>query len=467
MTSSLARIDHVVVLMLENRSFDHMLGFTMGSDPRVDGLRGDESVSDGAGGRVVVSNDAQYIDDFRIDPSHGIAHVARQLYGAPASSFDSDAGNNDGFVTDYASLPFVDAAQARRAMACFAPERLPVLTRLAREFAVCDRWHASVPSSTWPNRLFVHAATSDGAAANVLREYRMRTIFDELEEAGATWNVYFHDVPVSLLLERLRSDLGKARIQRFDRFKADAKAGTLPSYSFIEPRYLNFLWWRANDQHPNHDVRLGELLIADVYETLRASPAWERTLLVIAYDEHGGTYDHVFPPRAPRPDDGVFEADGFSFGFDRLGVRVPAVLVSPWIPANTVDHRLYDHTSIHATLRERFGLATSLTARDGAASSFGDALSLAEPRKDTPTKLDRPSLAATLLQELAHELSPEHIARAFAAGASSLAGLTGHQWGLVDLASSLDASQPVTRKLTVEHDAAAHVHERVAKYLGR
>ena len=476
MANSLGRIDHVVVLMLENRSFDHMLGFTKSAGMPVDGLSGDESNPDAElpPGRVFVTNDADYLDDLVFDAAHGIEDVALQLYGSRASSFDSDDGRNDGFVVDYGSLPLVDAKQARRVMACFAPARLPVLTRLAREFAVCDRWHASVPSSTWPNRLFVHAATSYGEATNALREYPMKTIYDSLDEAACSWNVYFHDVPVCLLLERLRSERGKSRLHRFEQFKEDAATGKLPSYSFIEPRYLNFLWWRANDQHPNHDVRLGELLIADVYEALRASPAWERTLLVVVYDEHGGTYDHVFPPTAVSPDGRAYVGPDFAFGFNRLGVRVPAVLVSPWIAAGTVDHTLYDHTSILATVRERFGLASPLTARDAAAASFGANLSLDAPRKDTPTKLERPSVVATWLRELEREMSPEHIALAIEGGASSLMRLTGHQQGLVDLVNSLDLAETPEERATAqahpcahEHAAASHVRDRMAKYLGR
>lgn len=473
MTSALDRIDHVVVLMLENRSFDHVLGFAKARDPRIDGLTGGESNADADGARVRVSDDAKWVDDLVVDPSHAIADVARQIYGAPVDSFAFDDGDNDGFVTDFAAQLLVDARQARRAMACFSPERMPVIHELAASFAVCDRWHASVPSSTWPNRLFAHAATSYGAVDNVPREYPMRTIYESLEAAGQSWSVYFHDVPLCLLLASLREPARRANVHRIDRFFDDARAGTLPSYSFIEPRYLDFLWWRANDQHPNHDVRFGELLVVDVYEALRASPLWERTLFVVAYDEHGGLYDHVFPPRAPSPDGRAWKGDGLSFDFTRLGVRVPAVLVSPWIAAGTVDHTLYDHTSILATVRDRFGLA-SLTARDAAAATFADTLSLDRPRTDAPTKLARPSIAATVLDEIARELSPAHILAAIEGGAAAVARVTEHELSFVRFVESLPLDDTPAERAAVrakrfakEHDVATHVHERMKKYLGR
>src|SRR5262249_33256181 len=152
-------------------------------------------------------------------------------------------------------------------------------------------WFSSVPAQTWPNRFFVHAATSMGNIDNSPRVYSARTIYDNLTAVDEDWAIYFHDMPQCVMLDSLPKSKYPKNFKVFaERFTLDCKTGLLPSYSFIEPRYFDLLSFKANDQHPPHDVSLGDNLIADVYESLRNSPVWDTTLLVIVWDEHGGTF---------------------------------------------------------------------------------------------------------------------------------------------------------------------------------
>ncbi|MHB1875854.1 MAG: alkaline phosphatase family protein, partial [Streptosporangiaceae bacterium] len=237
------------------------------------------------------------------------------------------------------------------------------------------------PTETMPDRAFTCAATSQGHMDDKTRTFTTPSIFGLLGSHGQTWGIYGYDAEP--LTRRTFTDIESApggSIGTFADFTAAAAAGTLPAFTFLEPA------WSAtgNSQHPNYDVALGEQLIHDVYEALRAGANWAQTLLVITYDEHGGCYDHVPPPSgAVPPDNTVGE---FGFDFTRFGVRVPAVLVSPLIAAGTVYRAPaggppLDHTSILKTVEQRFGLP-ALTARDAAAPGFGDVLTLASPRTD-------------------------------------------------------------------------------------
>jgi phospholipase C len=295
---------------------------------------------------------------------------------------------NQGFVANYARQQNSSAEMAPRIMKCFAPDALPVLTTLAREFALCDAWFSSVPGPTWPNRLFVHAATSDGLVVHQKKLYGMRTLYDLLEAKDLSARIYAGDIAQSLLLKRL---LFSGIFRMMDAFYGDIRSGKLATYSFIEPDYFG---GNATDQHPPHDVAAGENLIANVYEALRASRYWNTCALVVLYDEHGGLYDHVTPGEAVSPD-GKSSADP-PFDFRRLGLRVPAVVVSPYIERGRVDHTTYDHTSIIRTIRTRFGLADALTRRDSVGPTLEGLFTLATPRDDAPLKLPRPKRPAAL-----------------------------------------------------------------------
>lgn len=462
----MAEIKHVVVLMLENRSFDHMLGYLKASWPELEGLTGAEDnpvrPGDPASPRVPVADTAEHSGVLATDPGHDFADVVEQVCGAPGPTVCPEGANqNEGFVANYVRREG-DGADIMR---CFAPEKLPVLTALAEEFAVCDHWFSSLPGPTWPNRFFVHCASSGGHVDNALRLYRMRTIYDNLAEAGLPWKIYYHDVPQSLALARLLGPAFKGRFRKFgDHFPEDAAAGGLPAYSFIEPRYFNFLWKRANDQHPDHDVALGEDLIAQVYEAVRSSPNWEETLLVVTWDEHGGTYDHLAPFAAVPPGDAA--SANPTFDFSRYGPRVPAILVSPLIPRRTRVDAVLDHSSVPATVKQIFGLPDFLTARDAAANTFEGVASLASARTDTPETLARD------VREDRLALTADNVRLALAAGEASQEPLNELQGSLLALADSL---QPVpTAELralraahvpATEHEAARYVRESVARFL--
>ncbi len=283
-----------------------------------------------------------------------------------------------GFVDDFMRQPATTTPPDPHAvMQYFTPRQVPVISQLARAFGVSDRWHASAPCQTWPNRFFTHTATAEGYVNNSPTHfpYTMQTVFNRLESVSQTWRVYFHDIPQSATLARLW-DNALTNFADFEKeFAADASTGVLPAYSFIEPRYFanRLANQLPNDEHPPHNVAYGEALIASVYNAVRGGPAWKQTLLVITYDEHGGCYDHVVPPPATPP--GGQTPDGFDF--DYFGVRVPAVIVSPYVKAGSIVRppglTPFDHTSILATLREIFGF-TALTARDAAAPSLSGAL---------------------------------------------------------------------------------------------
>jgi phospholipase C len=412
------RIDHVVVLMLENRSFDHMLGYLYPdkTQDQFHGLQRGRAYSNPrvpgnpAAGSVPVSRGKPWVTS--PDSGHEFRDATLQLYGTEAGNFTADP-TMDGFVAAYRRTQ-EKAAAAEEArleplqrdaygppsfdppadttgaaiMTCFDTGALPSLHSLAREFAVCDAWFSSLPGPTWPNRFFVHCASSDGRV-NMTREdfshpYRMDTIFNRLEAAGEPWAIYYHDVPQSLMLRKLRDHPQNFKLI-YD-FKDDVLNGTLPSYSFIEPRYFDFIWKKANDQHPPHDVRYGDVLIGRIYETLRSNDeVWKKTMLVILYDEHGGFYDHVPPGVAPAPD----ATDPLEFAFKRYGVRVPAVVVSPYVERGDVIHDVFDHSSIPATLKELFGLPQPLTRRDGGANTLSRALKLQTPRDIPWTSIPR------------------------------------------------------------------------------
>ena len=473
-------VQHIVVLMLENRSFDHMLGYMKSEIPGLDGVDGTQWNPEDASNPVLqvpVSSDAGYLD-MQVDPSHWTPDVLDQIYSVYKCGTKPPAlpgiGPNMSFVSNYSYRNNNSLPAAHKIMRCFAPDSLPALTTLAREFAVCDSWYSSLPGQTWPNRIFVHAATSDGHIDNKIYDYDIDTIYQHLQEASRSWKVYFHDIPQSLALKRLQGDVFKDRFQLFREFRADARAGQLPNYSFIEPRYFDFAFKPANDQHPNHDVSLGDVLIADVYEAVRNSPLWEQTLLVILWDEHGGIYDHAFPkqPRVPCPD-GKVSVDP-PFGFDLVGVRVPAVLISPHIAKGEVDHTQYEHASVPATLKKLFGLSGFLTKRDAAAHTFEGIISLDAPRLDTPAMLPRVPQAASVAAraaKLPFLLSAAQLLESQAAGVISKTPLSEFQGSLTDLVSRISIAGGVELAAAAEgpnseHAAAEGVRRFSSEYFG-
>jgi phospholipase C len=295
-------------------------------------------------------------------------------------------------------------------MLCMSPEQIPVLNVLAREFAVCDHWHASMPGPTWPNRFFVHAGSSGGLddsptneemfAWETLRgfEFKNGTVFDALAANSTTpWRIYSGgDFPNVAALKGIHPP----QVLPFNSFAKELESPNYPwCYTFIEPNYgdiLNGTYQGGTSQHPLDGVAHGEALIKTVYEAIRKSPHWNKSLLIVTWDEHGGFYDHVAPPPAVAPGDAgpgsTYNKHGFTF--EQLGVRVPAVVVSPWVAPNRIDHQLHDHASIPATLQQLFGIP-ALTKRDAAAHDVTPLLSLTTPRADTPTRLPSPAFPIT------------------------------------------------------------------------
>jgi phospholipase C len=439
-------IEHVFVLMLENRSFDHLLGFAglrgidarTGEPTRAEGLTGSESNALPSGERITVSPGADFI--LPIDPGHDFDDVLEQLCG-PGSGYSGGAYppiDLSGFASRLAAhiantRARVDASVAMRG---FRPDQLPVLDALAREFAVCDHWFSSMPGPTWPNRLFVHAASSAGlddsptslrSATAIVHGYQFEhgTLYDRLDRAKLPWHIVEGDaLPQSLAMGGMIERAVEGRFIGMDGLRERLRdPGFRDAYVFIEPSYGHVLadgrnFKCGNSQHPLDDVTRGEKLLKDVYEAIRESPHWPTSVLVVTYDEHGGFYDHVAPPPAAEPGD-TFDpgSNKHGFRFDQLGVRVPAVIVSPHVPRGVVDHTVYDHTSLLATVEHLYGLEP-MTARDAAAARFDHLFATSAPRQDAPPRLPDPAVSGarecegeTWEQRLAGDLErmPEHL----------------------------------------------------------
>jgi phospholipase C len=432
--NQLGSVEHIVVLVLENRSFDHMLGFLYADSGNVspvteqpfEGLTGSESNSDTTGASIPVSaltpGTANVYFTPGADPGEGFVATNAQLFGEPSSSAGISA-TNSGFVADFAATlkgtdkhrPTISGTTASNIMRIFTPELLPVLSGLARGFAVCDHWFSSVPTETFPNRAFLCAATSQGHMDDSTSKYTSQSIFGLLSAHNLAWSIYgYNSPPLTRLNFPDTTDAAESHFGVFSDFQAAAAAGTLGAYTFLEPSWGS----SGNSQHPNYNVALGEQLIHDVYYALRNGPGWNQTLLIVTYDEHGGCYDHVPPPTGAVPPDSC--AGEFGFDFTRFGVRVPAVLVSPLIAAGTVFRPTgtvpLDHTSILKTVETRWGLPP-LTARDAAAPDVGDVLTLAQPRTDDPLAgVTIP--AAAVANPVAG--TPSHIQQTFAQLVSAL-----------------------------------------------
>ncbi|KAL8170879.1 hypothetical protein V2J09_022683 [Rumex salicifolius] len=398
-------IKTVVVLVMENRSFDHMLGWMKRLNPNIDGVDGSQSnplsASDPSSARVFINSSSGYVVD--PDPGHSFQAIREQIFGSSDTSADPAPMN--GFAQQAYNVNR-SVEMARHVMSGYPPEMVPVYKTLVEEFAVFDRWFASVPTSTQPNRMFVHSATSSGATSNIpallAKGYPQRTIFENLDDAGIPFGIYYQNIPATLFYRNLRKVKYVTEFIPYGlSFKRHAREGKLPAYVVVEQRYTDTKAEPANDDHPSHDVYQGQLFVKEVYETLRSSPQWNQTLFLITYDEHGGFFDHVSTPvrGVPSPD-GIVGPQPFNFTFNRLGVRVPTIAVSPWIDKATVVHKAkgpyptseYEHSSIPGTVKKLFNLPSPyLTKRDAWAGTFEHILSTrTQPRTDCPEKLPSP-----------------------------------------------------------------------------
>ncbi|XP_030962379.1 non-specific phospholipase C4-like [Quercus lobata] len=399
-------IKTVVVLVQENRSFDHIMGWMKSLNPEINGVSPNQfsnpiSTSDSNSNQLYFGDKSVYVVS---DPGHSFQDIYEQIFGEPWT--EQTAAQNlppkmNGFAQNAERN---QSGMSEAVMNGFIPDKVAVFKELVQEFALCDNWFASMPASTQPNRQYVHSATSHGLSGNdtklLIEGMPQKTIFESLDEAGHSFGIYYQYPPATLYYRNLRKLKYLLHFHDFDlHFKKHCEEGNLPNYVVIEQRWYDLLSIPANDDHPSHDVSVGQKFIKEVYEALRASPQWNEMLFIITYDEHGGFYDHVPTPvtGVPSPDDLVGPAP-YYFKFDRLGVRVPTILISPWIERGTVLHgpsgpyetSQFEHSSIPATVKKIFNLKEFLTKRDAWAGTFEGVLTRKTPRSDCPVTLGEP-----------------------------------------------------------------------------
>lgn len=329
-------IDHVVVVMMENRSFDHYLGWLPGADGRQAGL----TYLDDSGVAHATHHLTAFQGCHHPDPDHSFTG-GRIQYNDGACDGWLRCGDGDVYPIGY----YTEAD-----LAFFGPA--------ARYWTTCDRYFAAMLGPTYPNRLYLHAAQTD-RIDNALTPASMPTIWDLLAAAGVSHTYYYCDVPFTALWGPRYAAIGRSYTQ----FLADCAAGRLPAVSFLDPRFLGEGPGTSGDDHPHADIRVGQRFLADVYTAVTSSPVWGRTVLVVTYDEWGGFFDHVPPTEAPdvHPEWGL------------RGFRVPALVVSPRARRRHVAHGTYDHTSVLKMIEWRFGL-DPLTPRDAAARNLAEVL---------------------------------------------------------------------------------------------
>lgn len=512
-----SKIKHVVVLMLENRSFDSMLGYLyeskdlqknikfVGSRNKkpFDGVDPERMTNEAImkdGKRIVARPVKNTNDPRRPDGNPGeyhYPHTSAQFYLSPPpnASFEevkelfakaqvdwTQTPSMSGFLQDFTLLhPDKTEQQVSEYMSCYGEQLAPVLNLLARNYAVCDEWFASVPSQTWPNRLFtlfgtafgiIHNQTRTQCVAAITRIWQQNrdSFFEKLSAARPekfSWTVYAHSLACcmsymflqgSTLNGHLMNGQQDEAIKTIEQFKEDAKNGQLPSFSFIEPLYepavpnTSHFFFKTyvpkshNDQHPHHEygfsyrptMREGEQLILDLYESLFVTGKnAEETLLIVTYDESGGCFDHVPPPAASKPGDNIRHNLGpeqSSFDFDRLGIRVPCIFVSPQIAKNTVlrsrTNAPFSHTSIAKSMRVQLGVEEPLSKREDESPDFWHVFNADKPRTD----------AAEIFNEIKSKMLPDE-------GFEDIAKVT----------RELEQSEPTDLSMTMMHGAATMV----------
>jgi phospholipase C len=433
----LDNIDYVVFLMLENRSFDSILGWLY-KDERPSKFVGDDATpiyqglqtgnySNEYAGRVIpvtfgtkgetghagVRAEPMRVPGF--DPGEEYAHINQQLFGSPSQPTTTNppvgtAAGMAGFAYDY-DAHYESWEELDQIMEAYTPAQLPILNGLAKAYGVSDAWYASVPTQTNPNRAFSLCGTSLGKTDNAflaIEQFQTKTIWNALP-AGTSWGIYYHDIWFSkqcytqYTFPKCSDALHDGEIEPIATFYAKARNGALPRFSYLEPKwgygmgnrngagFCCTLGVQGNDYHPPTWVGPGEAFVNEVYGALISNAAaWQRTLLIITFDEHGGTYDHVDPGWCAIQPDGDTGPDGFAF--DRYGVRVPTLLISPWVSAGTVFRSpsaklKFDHTSIIATILKWCSVdpgTAGLGARVAVAPTFDGAFS-GDARQDVPT----------------------------------------------------------------------------------
>lgn len=430
MTSQIKeKIDHVVVLMLENRSFDNLLGWLYTNEISPDHVIPPATRTptayrglDGAdysnpmnlhepGDKVPVQKGVSSFTVPTPDPNEDFKYMNRQQFGLDIDKNtdgwlppDKAVPGMQGFLADYLSVHGVTAESGKQIMQTYTTEDLSVMSDLARGFAVSDNYHAASPTQTWPNRAFMHAGTSLGHVNNVpYLPYDTPTLFNLLEAKGKSWKVYKSSVILPSLTRiqmlQLWDPLLDGHFEHVGDFYEDCKNDTLPAYSFIEPHFASeppdSL---ATDEHPPANVCMGDHFLAEVWNAIVQSPAYERILFIVNFDEHGGCADHVPPNWTAVPPDSDSTPGDEGFGFNRYGVRVPCIVTSPYIEAGTVFRATddpwsetsvpYDHTSVIAMIMDWCDIARdklpSKRVQSQPMHPFDQLLTRDKPRTDRP-----------------------------------------------------------------------------------
>jgi phospholipase C len=436
--TALSKVEHIVHVMFENRSLDNVLGWLYWTDdpktrnrPKVNippfpegrppvyyGLEEKKYFNtdkEYTGPQYVTRGTSGYGDVPSPDPYEEYQHVNKQLFGSEANPPKDQVPTMGGFLADY----YTAVDSALQILQTYTPEELPIINGIAKSYAVSDRRYSSIPTQTNCNRGFAGAGTSLGWVNNhfgpwydpfeLVVTFDTNTVWNTLSANGhgstADWGIFYsetwHDGYCFTrdLLPKLQPAAFDAHFAPIDTFFDNVETGKLPAYSFLEPQWCLkkfHVGTNGNDYHPPANLGPGELFLNRIYSALVQNPAqWEKTLLIVTFDEHGGTYDHVPPPWGAQPPWGDGKAPyalECKFGFDRFGVRVPTILASPYIDEQVVFRSAkegfhYDHTSVLATILDWFRIDRSqwnLGARTAVAPTFEGVLARKEPRKIAP-----------------------------------------------------------------------------------
>lgn len=362
-------IEHIIVVTMENRSFDHLLGWLPGANGRQSGL----TYRDSAGG----SHPTSHLTDFQncafLDPGHS--------YSDGRVEFNN--GGADGWLLNGSDATSSNPQQANDTFSIgyYVQADLAFLGHAAPAWTACDNYFAAMLAETRPNRIYIHAAQTD-RLDNSSTISSLPTIWDRLADKGQTGRYYYSDVSFLDLWGTKYTGI----MHPLQRFLDDCAAGTLPNVAFVDPQFVGEESGNTNDDHPHADLRNGEAFLNQIYQAVTASPNWKYTVLVITFDEWGGFFDHVAPPQAPIPD--ATKAAGDTDG--RLGFRVPCIVISPMARRGFVPHEQFDHTSILKMIEWRWSMP-ALTNRDGTANNLADVLDFTDAANLTAPQFNVPA----------------------------------------------------------------------------
>lgn len=384
-TGATIPIEHIVVIMQENRSFDHYFGHLPGNGQDDVDVPGTPPTNpDPTGGAAIAWH-------------HESAYCVEDTdHGWNASHQQWDNGKNDGFTTSNVTT---NDPSGHRAMGYYDATDLPFYYKLASTFAISDTYFCSLLGSTYPNRMFSVAGTSFGIITTTISKLAPAgsySVYQALTEKGVSWKDYATDLPSTLLFHDYTVPLQQTAPEHFtsaDQFVIDAQNGQLAQVSFLDAGFEESSSVET-DEHPPADLQLGQHYVWEKVMAVMNGPQWPKTAIFITYDEHGGLYDHVKPPAACAPDDIPPDPteNPVPGAFDRLGFRVPMTIVSPYARRHFVSHVVHSHTSMLRFIEAKFDLP-AMTARDANSDALFDMFDFSSPNTDVPT-LDEPPVDA-------------------------------------------------------------------------